>query len=350
VDPLSDSPVELALKLIATGKGVGQQLATAAFGQLMRGEATAAQTAALLTGLRVRGETADDVAGAVVALRDAMVRIELPDRTALIDTCGTGGGTIPTFNISTVAALAAAGAGATVAKHGNRSYTSKCGSADVLEALGVSITLDASSGASLLREVGMAFLFAPAFHPAMRFVAPVRREIGIPTIMNLVGPLANPAMVQRQVVGVSDPDRGPLVAEVLSRLDTEHAMVVHGQAGMDEIAPIGLTSIWEVRGKDVTNWTLNPVEFGLAIDDAAVLAGGLPADNARRVEQLLDQPTSDPAGRAAVVLNAGAALYAAGIATTISKGFELAAEALADGSAAAVLDGMRRQSGVSTSE
>ena len=350
MDPVTGSPVELALKLIATGKGVDQQLATDAFGQLMRGEATSAQTAALLTGLRVRGETADDVAGAVVALRDAMVKVEVPDRSALVDTCGTGGGTVPTFNISTVAALTAAGAGAVVAKHGNRSYTSKCGSADVLEALGVSITLDADSGATLLREVGMAFLFAPAFHPAMRFVAPVRREIAIPTIMNLVGPLANPALVQRQVVGVSDPDRGPLVAEVLSRLDTEHAMVVHGQVGMDEIAPVGLTSVWEVRGMDITSWTLDPAEFGLASADPTLLAGGMPADNARRVERLVSRPTEDPAGHSAVLLNAGAALYVAGTAATISGGIELAGEALADGSAAAVLEGLRRPTGVSTSE
>ena len=350
MDPQTGSPVELALKRMAAGEGLGQQLAADAFGQLMRGEATPAQTAGLLTGLRVRGETVDDVAGAVLALRGAMIRVEVTDRTALIDTCGTGGGTVPTFNISTVAALVAAGAGAAVAKHGNRSYTSKCGSADVLEALGVAITLDAASGARLLPEVGMVFLFAPAFHPAMRFVAPVRREIGIPTIMNLVGPLANPALVNRQVVGVSDPDRGPLVAEVLSRLAAEHALVVHGDVGMDEIAPIGHTKIWEVRDGVVSSWTLDPAEYDLAIEDPTVLAGGMPADNARRVERLLEQPTEDVAGRAAVVLNAGAALYVSGIVNTVAAGFELAKESLASGAARSVLDRMRHRSDVSTSE
>ena len=344
------SPVELALRRLAHGNALGQELAAAAFGQLMRGEATAAQTAGLLTGLRVRGESAGDVAGAVLALREAMVPVAVTDRSHLVDTCGTGGGSVSTFNISTAAALVAAGAGAVVAKHGNRSYTSKCGSADVLEALGVQITVDAADGARLLTQVGMAFLFAPAFHPAMRFVAPVRREIGIPTIMNLIGPLANPAGVTRQVVGVSDPGRGPLVAQVLALLGAQHALVVHGSVGMDEIAPVGITQVWEVRGGEVLNWTIDPAEHGLEIADPAALAGGTPPANARRVERLLEEPGADPAGRAAVVLNAGAALYVAGLVGEVGAGFASAQEALETGRAGEVLAGLRRYTAVSTSE
>src|SRR6266850_292480 len=199
----------------------------------MRGEATPAQIAALLMGLRVKGETPDEVAGAARALREAMVRVDAAG-PHLVDTCGTGGGAVGTFNISTAAAFVAAGAGATVAKHGNRSFTSTCGSADVLEALGVGIGLDAPGAARVLREAGIAFLFAPTFHPAMRHVGPVRRELGITSVMNLLGPLANPAGARRQVVGVADRERAPLMADALARLGAVHAMVVHGRVGMDE--------------------------------------------------------------------------------------------------------------------
>ncbi|UCD23944.1 MAG: anthranilate phosphoribosyltransferase, partial [Gemmatimonadota bacterium] len=296
------------------------------------------------------GEVAEEVAGAVLALRDAMVAVRVGDLPHLIDTCGTGGGTVSTFNISTVAALVAAGAGAAVAKHGNRSYTSKCGSADVLESLGVGITVDADRGAELLRGVGMAFLFAPAFHPAMRFVAPVRREIAIPTIMNLIGPLANPAGVRRQVVGVADPDRGPLLADVLCRLGAEHALVVHGLVGMDEIAPIGNTEVWEVRGGKTSSWTLDPADHGLEIGEVATLAGGEPAQNAARVETLLSQPERDPEGTAAVVLNAGAALYVSGLAADLADAFEMAGAALREGKALGVLEALQRETAASTSE
>ncbi len=339
-----------ALSRLASGGRLGQDLATEAFRQLMRGESTAAQTGSLLTGLRVQGESADEVAGAVTALREAMVPVGPADRHHLIDTCGTGGGTVSTFNISTVAALVVAGAGAKVAKHGNRSYTSKCGSADVLEALGVEISVNAARGAELIDRVGMAFLFAPAFHPAMRFVAPVRREIAIPTIMNLVGPLANPAAVTRQVVGVADPERGPILAEVLRRLGADHALVVHGAVGMDEIAPFGTTCVWEVREGKVTDWVMDPRDYGLLVDDPATLAGGTPDENAARVEKLLTDPESDPDGKTAVILNAGAALYVAGLADDVREGLQLADEAMAGGGAHQVLRALVAESGVSTSE
>jgi len=329
---------------------LGEDLSAAAFGQLMRGEASAAQTGALLAGLRVRGESAEEVTGAVRALRAAMVRVEVSERGALVDTCGTGGGAVSTFNISTIAALVAVGAGARVAKHGNRSYTSKCGSADVLEALGVRISVDAELAAGVLERAGMVFLFAPAFHPAMRFVAPVRREIGIPTIMNLVGPLANPAGVTRQLVGVADPSRGPLLAEVLARLGSEHALVVHGSAGMDEISPFGVTQVWEVRDGAVSTWTLDPQHFGLAAGDPSSIAGGTPEENAARALDLLASPGSDETGQAAVLLNAGAAVFLSGIASSLEQGFAAAREALESGRAREALERLRREtSSISTS-
>ncbi len=342
-------PVAEMLRRLAAGEPLGEELSQAAFGQLMSGDASAAQTGALLAGLRVRGESVDEVAGAVRALRTAMVRVDVSDRAGLVDTCGTGGGTVSTFNISTLAAFVAAGAGARVAKHGNRSHTSRCGSADVLEALGVKISVEAEQAADVLRRAGMVFLFAPAFHPAMRFVAPVRREIGIPTIMNLIGPLANPAGVTRQLVGVADPGKGPLLASVLARLGSEHAMVVHGSAGMDEIAPFGSTQVWEVRGAAVSTWTLDPAEFGLAVGEPDSIAGGTPEENAARAERLLASPDSDPVGKAAVLLNAGAAVYVGGIGDSVGAGIAVARAALESGRARAVLEGLRRAGGASTS-
>src|SRR5262245_45964191 len=248
------SPLERAIHLLANRESLSEGLAAAVFGVVMRGEATHAQLGGLLLALRLKGETADEVAGAARALREAMVRVET-DAPHLVDTAGTGGGAVTTFNISTGAALIAAGAGATVAKHGNRSFTSRCGSADVLEALGISVGLDAPAAARVLKQAGVAFLFAPNFHPAMRHVAPVRKELGVTTVMNLLGPLANPAGVRRQVIGVADPERGPLVAQALLRLGGEHAMVVHGRIGMDEVSPTGATDVWEVRAGAIRQWT-----------------------------------------------------------------------------------------------
>ena len=352
-DASSPSPLQQAITALADRRSLSERLAAEVFAVVMRGEATPAQTAALLVGLRVKGETPEEVAGAARALRGAMVRVET-DAPHLVDTCGTGGGAVTTFNISTAAAFVAAGAGATVAKHGNRSFTSKCGSADVIEALGIAVGLDAAAAARLLREAGVAFLFAPNFHPAMRHVGPVRRELGITSVMNLLGPLANPAGVQRQVVGVGDRDRGPLMAEALARLGAEHAMVVHGRVGMDEISPLGITDVWEIRGGRTSQWELDPAAYGLAIADtgegsgagggAAGLQGGDPAANAARLERSLAGDGGDPAGRAAVVLNAGAAIYVAGLAASYKEGVRQASEAVASGAASAALERLRRAS------
>ena len=346
--PDTSPPLQEAISALANRRSLSERLAAQVFDVVMRGEATPAQLAALLIGLRVKGETAEEVAGAARALRDAMVRVAA-DGAHLVDTCGTGGGAVATFNISTAAAFVAAGAGATVAKHGNRSFSSKCGSADVLEALGVTIPLDAEAAARVLREACITFLFAPSFHPAMRHVGPVRRELGIASIMNLLGPLANPAGARRQVVGVADRERAPLMADALARLGAEHAMVVHGRVGMDEISPHGVTDVWEVRGGAVTRWEIDPAVHGCAVADVSVLRGGEPSENAARIERLLGgKSDGDSAGRAAVLLNAGAAIYVAGLVGTYAEGVTRGAAALASGAGLAALERLRRAS-VSTS-
>jgi anthranilate phosphoribosyltransferase len=342
--PDTSPPLQEAISALANRRSLSERLAAQVFEVVMRGEATPAQVAALLIGLRVKGETAEEVAGAARALRDAMVRVEA-DGAHLVDTCGTGGGLVGTFNISTAAAFVAAGAGASVAKHGNRSFSSKCGSADVLEALGVTITLNAQAAAWVLREACITFLFAPTFHPAMRHVGPVRRELGVASVMNMVGPLANPAGVQRQVLGVADRERAALMAEALARLGAEHAMVVHGRVGMDEISPQGVTDVWEVRGGSVTRWEIDPATHGCAVADVSVLRGGEPSANAARIERLLAGTVDgDPAGRAAILLNAGAAIYVAGLDATYADGVTRAAAALASGAGLAALERLRRAS------
>ncbi|HEY6809390.1 MAG TPA: anthranilate phosphoribosyltransferase, partial [Gemmatimonadales bacterium] len=321
-----------AIAALSRRESLPETLAGDVFDVVMRGEASAAQLAALLMALRVKGETPEEVAGAARALRRAMVTVPA-DLPHLIDTCGTGGGAVSTFNVSTAAAFVAAGAGAAVAKHGNRSYTSKCGSADVLEALGVPIMLEAPQAAAVLRAARVVFLFAPVYHPSMRHVGPVRKELGITSIMNLLGPLANPAGVRRQVVGVADADRAPLLAGALAILGAEHALVVHGRVGIDEISPRGLTDVWEVRDGHVREWTIDPAPLGLEVPDLAGLRGGEPAENAVRVERLLGDGKDDTDGLAAVLLNAAAALYVAGIAGTIAQGVDAARAAIESGAA-----------------
>ncbi len=290
------------------GGSLSETESRAAFAAVMQGEATPAQIAALLVALRVKGETPDEVAGAAEALRGAMVRLPAESASDLVDTCGTGGGAVGTFNISTAAALLAAGLHVRIAKHGNRSFTSQCGSADVLEALGVPVEVSVQVMEHALRSAGIVFMFAPLMHPAMRHVGPVRRELGIPTVMNIVGPLANPASAGRQIVGVADANRVPLIAGALRTLGTVHALVVHGEPGMDEISPLGTTHVVEIRDGVIREWTIDPSSFGFAAGSAEELAGGPPAQNAAAVFAVLDG--SAPAtAMAAVILNAAAALY-----------------------------------------
>jgi anthranilate phosphoribosyltransferase len=337
------SPLRRALSALANRQSLSDSQTAEVFAIVMSGEATPAQIGGLLMGLRAKGETADELAGAARALREAMVRVTAT-QAHLVDTCGTGGGTVPTFNISTVAALVAAGAGAVVPKHGNRSFTSRCGSADVLEALGIRIVLDAPTASRVLSEAGVVFLFAPNFHPAMKHVGLVRRELGTPSLMNLVGPLANPASVKRQVIGVAERDRAGIVADALLRLGAEHALVVHGRVGMDEISPHGITDVWEVKDGAVQTWEIDPERYRLGIKDVGELQGGEPAANAERLERILGNgsPSADPAGLAAVLLNAGAAIYVAGIAGSLAEGIGRAREVVASGAARAALDRLRK--------
>ena len=335
-----DAALRLAIQELARGASLSEEGAAAAFGVLMRGEATPAQTAALLMGLRAKGETAAEIAGAAAALRSAMIRVAADAPELLVDTCGTGGGRVGTVNLSTAAAFVVAGAGVPVAKHGNRSYTSRSGSADVLEALGVDIALAPDRAAEVLRRARIVFLFAPTYHPAMRHVAPVRKELGVPTIMNLLGPLANPAGVRRQVIGVSDETRAPLMAQALTRLGAVHALVLHAAVGMDEVSPSGATTAWEVRDGSVRCLEIDPAVYGLECDDLDQLAGGEPGENARRIEAILEGKWR-PVERCAVLLNAGAALYVSGRGWTLEEAIARAQDALDRGAAAEALVRLR---------
>ena len=332
--------LQLAIRRLAFNESLDASEATEAFRVIMRGEGTSGQVAALLMALRVKGETVDEVAGAARALREAMVRLDVKAAGDLVDTCGTGGGSVTTFNISTAAALLAAGLGVRVAKHGNRSFTSQCGSADVLEALGVPLDVAPAVMERALREAGIVFMFAPSMHPAMRHVGPVRRELAIPTVMNIVGPLANPAQAGRQVLGVAEARRMPLLAGALAALGTRHALIVHGEPGMDELSPIGLTRVVEVQAETTREWTIDPSDFGYGAFDAAALAGGTPAENARIVRDVLSG-VGNAAATAAVVLNAAAALYVGGRAPTFAEGVQLARDGIRAKAGLAALDRLR---------
>jgi anthranilate phosphoribosyltransferase len=334
--------VSSAIVSLAEHRDLSASLAEEAFAQVMRGEATPVQMSAMLMGLRAKGETAQEVAGAVRALRGAMQRMPSGARV-LIDTCGTGGGKVTTFNISTAAAFVAAGAGAAVAKHGNRSFTSQSGSADVLEALGVQVPQTPDRAALLMERCGMTFLFAPLFHPAMRHVGPIRRELGVGTIMNILGPLANPAGVKRQVVGVADAARAQLIADALTELECEWALVVYARVGMDEISPSGPTDVWEVKPGSVKRWTIEPEKLGLVSGAPEALAGGTPAENAALIREIIAGRDKGPR-RSAVLLNAAAALVVAGLAADLSEGLKKAAAAIDGGQADAVLHAMVRES------
>lgn len=324
---------------IARRETLDVESAEAAFVEVMEGRATPVQMAALLVALRVRGESAQEIAGGVRALRRAMVPVSVGDAD-VVDTCGTGGGAVTTFNISTAAALLAAGAGVRIAKHGNRSFSSRCGSADVLEALGVRIELQPEQMAEVFERAGIVFMFAPLLHPAMRHVAPVRRELAMPTIMNVLGPLTNPAGARRQVVGVADPGLIDLIAGALLELGHTHALVVHGEPGLDELSPIGATTIVEVRNGAIQRYQIEPGTFGFTDTDPLSLAGADPVDNARIIRGLFDGSIRG-APRAAITLNAGAAIYVAGQSDSLGAGVEAAEQALDAGAGTIALERLR---------
>ncbi|HPC83263.1 MAG TPA: anthranilate phosphoribosyltransferase [Thermoanaerobaculaceae bacterium] len=291
------------------------------------------QVAALLVLLRAKGETAEEVGGMAAALQRRALKLGAGD--GLVDTCGTGGDGANTVNLSTGAAILAAACGVRVAKHGNRSVSSRCGSADVLEALGVAIELPAAAALRCLEEVGITFLFAPAYHPALKVLAPVRRGLGVRTVFNLLGPLLNPAGTRRQVLGVAQRRHMPLLAGALQRLGVEHALVVHA-GGLDELTPAAAADCLEVRPDGLRELRLDPGELGVPPCRPEALAGGEPATNAVLLRRALE---GEPGAVGdAIALNAGAALYVAGRAASVQAGVEAAREALAAGRAAATLD------------
>ncbi len=344
------NPLRDALARLAAGAGLTEAEAQAAIEVVISGAAPPSDIGALLLGMRARGESPEEVAGTATALRMAMRRVVLPDRERLVDTCGTGGGLVRTLNISTAASLVAAGAGVPIAKHGNRSFSSKSGSADVLEALGVAIDIAPEALAEVMAAAGIVFLYAPTFHPAMRHAAPVRRELGVATVLNLAGPLANPAGVTRQVLGVADRGVGRLMAEALLRLGAEAALVVHARIGMDEIAPVGETDVWEVADGAVRSWVLDPATLGLATTSMAGTEGGEPAENAAAIAELFAAPTGAAiALRAAVLLNAAAAILVSGTVATFAEGVERATASLDEGQAFDRLERLRAASPFRTS-
>ncbi|MHB8572192.1 MAG: anthranilate phosphoribosyltransferase [Candidatus Dormibacteria bacterium] len=316
------------------GNPLDRVQAAGAMRRIMTGEESSASVAGFLVALRMSGETPDEVAGMAEAMLDGAVRVDAgPD---LVDTCGTGGDRSDSFNISTLAALVAAGAGARVAKHGNRAASSACGSADLLEALGVPIELDAAGVATCIREAGIGFMFAPSFHPATRHAGEARRALGTRTVFNLLGPLTNPARPRAQVVGVPDPALGPLMAQSLLRLGRERALVVHGHGGLDELTCSGVNQGWRVSGGEVHEVQVDPRRLGLAHADNASLRGGTASTNAELARRVL-AGQGGPA-RDVVLLNAAAALWMAGVSERLEDGLERAAESLDSGAAGTVLE------------
>ena len=331
--------VRAALAAVVEGRTLSLDEARGAMGAVMDGEATPAQLAALLVALRMRGETTDELAGFAGAMRDRVVRVEAPAGT--IDVVGTGGDGSGTFNISTAASLVVAAAGVPVAKHGNRAITSRSGSADVLDALGVRIDHDAASAGEALRSRGYAFLFAPAFHPAMRHAGPTRREIGVRTSFNLLGPLTNPAGATRQVLGVGDAAVAPRLADVARRLGTERTLVVHGER-VDELPLDGSGAILDVTPSGIVRRAIDRatlLRLGLVPVPNTDLAGGSPEENAALVEAVLDGEVG--AHRDVTVLNAAAGFVAAGRVVTLAEGADLARATIDAGSAAALLERLR---------
>ena len=322
-----------ALETVVTGRSLDVATARAVMDAMMEGEASPAQVGALIAALRTKGETVDELAGMVESMRAHATQVPLS--VEAVDTCGTGGDGAGTFNISTAAALVAAGAGCPVAKHGNRAASSQCGSADVLEALGVVISLSPDGVRRCVEEAGIGFLFAPDFHPALRHVNPVRRELRIRTVFNVLGPLANPARVRHQSLGVSNARLAPMMAEVLHRLGHIHALVFTGPDGVDELGVAGTARCYEVTPEGIRDFVLDPREVGLEAAPFDAVRGGDAVSNAATIRSVLD---GDPGPRRDVVLlNAAAVLVAADHVTTLLDGVAVAAESIDSGAAGRAL-------------
>jgi anthranilate phosphoribosyltransferase len=330
------------LPRLIRGESLTEAEAEAVIGHVMDGGASESQIAALLIALRAKGETVDEIVGAARAMRLHAIAVA-PERDDLVDTCGTGGDGLRTFNVSTAAGLVAAGAGAGVAKHGNRAVSSAAGSADVLEALGVAIEIGPVGVARCIAEAGIGFCFAQRFHPAMRFVAPVRRELGVPTIFNFLGPLTNPSRTRHQLVGVNDPTMASIMATVLGATGSRRAMIIHADDGLDELSVTAPSTVLELNGDgagsfELSEWRIDPASLGFAPATMADLRGGDAAFNARAIRSVLGGAPG--ANRDIGVLNAAAALMVIGRVDELAAGVDLASAALDDGRAEAALDSL----------
>ncbi len=320
-----------AIDKLVRSESLNDAEASTAMEEIMDGTATHAQVGAFLVALRMKGETVEEIAGLAQVMRERVIPVEL-DNSRLVDTCGTGGDRSGTFNISTAAALVASAAGVTIAKHGNRAMSSRCGSADVLEALGVEINLDPEGVARCVRHAGIGFMFAPLFHPAMKHAAPVRRELGTRTVFNILGPLTNPAGARRQVLGVAHESLVPKMAGALERLETQHALVVHGHSGLDELSVTGPSIVYRVRaGRPVERMEVIPQDFGFSAAPLEAIAGGTAQENAAMVRSVLSGERGPR--RDVVLLNAAAALLAADAVATLQEGIAIAARAIDSGEA-----------------
>ena len=325
-----------AIDVVVSGDSLAMDDAAAVMRQIMSGEATQAQLGSFLTALRLKGESTEEIAGMATVMREFSLRVNVDGM--LVDSVGTGGDGLNTFNISTAAAFVAAGAGLKVAKHGNRAASGTCGSADVLEELGVQVELTPEGVERCIRESGIGFMFAQAFHPSMRHAGPVRREIGIRTVFNILGPLTNPAGAQSMLVGVAFPELGEKMASVLNLLDTHHSIIVHGEGGLDEMTLSGDTSVWEVTGGKVSSWTLSVADTGLPVTPIEAVKGGDREANAKTMRELLGG-AGGPV-RDYVLLNSAGVFLVGDLVTNIRDGVQLAAQTLDSGAAEDCLESM----------
>lgn len=326
---------QAALNSLLARRDLSREEMTAVMRQIMSGELTQAQISGIIVALRAKGETVTEIAAAAEVMRGLSLKVHASPDSRLIDTCGTGGDGAHTFNISTTSAIVAAAAGAKVAKHGGRSVSSSSGSADVLERLGVDVTQSAEQVAAMVDAIGIGFMFAPQHHSAMRFAAPVRKELGVRTIFNLLGPMTNPAGAKNQVMGVYNKELVPTLAQVLQTLGSEHVLVVHGEDGLDEITLSGKTHVAELKNGKISEYELSPEEFGIRRAPLAAIR----AENPDRAKEMLLSVLDNEPGPAkdVVLLNAGAAIYVAGIAPTLAAGVKIAGQTISSGQARAKL-------------
>lgn len=333
--------LKAVLNQVVGGESLSRQEAHESMQTIMSGNASEAQIGGLLTALRIKGETSDEITGFAESMRSHTVKVSC-SQTGLLDTCGTGGDRKGTFNISTAVAFVVAGAGVAVAKHGNHGVSSSCGSADVLKALGIRIDLPAQNVAAIIEEAQIGFLYAPTFHPAMKYAGKPRRELGFRTVFNVLGPLTNPLSAERQLMGVYDRSLTCKLAEVLLQLKTRRAMVVHGLDGLDEISTSAPTQVSEVVDGQIRSYMIDPADYGLPTASLDAISGGTPEENADIIKNILQGARG--ARRDLVLLNAAAALVVAGKAEDIKEGLKIAAESIDSGAALAKLDRMRELS------